>query len=143
VIAVDTNILVAYQRSEYSTHLKACELITGLAESPKSWAIPWPCIHEFIAIITNARIFKKPASPTHALDVVDAILESPSLRLLGEGPGYWDGLRALVMKGHISGPKIHDARIAAICIENGVRCLWTADRDFSRFPSLKCLNPCI
>lgn len=143
MIAVDTNILVAFQRSEYSTHSKAINKITGLAESPESWAIPWPCIHEFMAVITNARIFKKPTSPAHALSVIDALMESPSLRMLGEGPGYWEGFRGLVLKGHISGPKIHDARIAAICIENGVRCLWTSDRDFSRFPGLKCVNPCI
>jgi toxin-antitoxin system PIN domain toxin len=143
VIAVDTNILVAYHRTEYNTHVKAVEVITRLAESPESWAIPWPCIHEFVAVITNARIFKKPTTPAHAVSVVDALMESPSLRLLGEGPGYWDGLRGLVLKGHISGAKIHDARIAAICIENGVRILWTADRDFSRFPALKCVNPCI
>ena len=32
-------------------------------------------------------------------------------------------------------------RIAAICLEHRVHCLWTADRDFTRFPTLKCRNP--
>ena len=36
---------------------------------------------------------------------------------------------------------IHDARIAAICLHNGVTELWTADRDFSRFKPLKTVNP--
>jgi predicted nucleic acid-binding protein len=36
---------------------------------------------------------------------------------------------------------VHDARIVAICLHHGVSELWTADRDFSRFPSLKTRNP--
>lgn len=143
MIAVDTNVLVAFHRTEYPTHSRAKELVTGLAEGWDAWAIPWPCIHEFIAVITNGRIFKKPTTVLQAVSVVDALMDAPSLRLLGEGPGYWLRLRDLVAKGHIAGPKIHDARIAALCLENGVRILWTADRDFSRFPELKCVNPCV
>ena len=142
MIAVDTNLLVAFHRTEYPTHARAQQLITGLAEGWDSWAIPWPCIHEFVAVVTNGRIFVKPTTPTHAAQVIDTLMESPSLRLLGEGPGYWNRLRDLVVKGHIAGAKVHDARIAALCLENGVRQLWTADRDFSRFPALKCVNPC-
>lgn len=143
MIAVDTNILVAFQRAEYPAHPKAVELVTNLAEGTESWAIPWPCIHEFIAIVTNPRIFKRPTPAAGAADAVDALLESPSVRPLGEGPGHWAQLRRLILKGSVVGGRIHDARIAAICVENGVRCLWTADRDFSRFPELKCRNPLV
>ncbi len=38
---------------------------------------------------------------------------------------------------------VHDARIAAICLAHGVSELWTADRDFSRFPELKARNPLV
>jgi predicted nucleic acid-binding protein len=38
---------------------------------------------------------------------------------------------------------IHDARIAAICLQHGVSELWTADRDFSRFPKVKVRNPLV
>jgi len=47
----------------------------------------------------------------------------------------------LLRSSSVRGPQVHDARIAAICLENGVRELWTADRDFSRFPELKTRNP--
>jgi predicted nucleic acid-binding protein len=43
----------------------------------------------------------------------------------------------------IRGPKIHDARIAAICLHHRVKKLWSADRDFSSFPQLACENPLI
>lgn len=61
---------------------------------------------------------------------------------IAEGPGYWETLRSLLSAGGASGPKVHDARIAAICIEHGVTELWTADRDFGRFPALRVRNPC-
>jgi len=35
------------------------------------------------------------------------------------------------------GQAVHDAKIAAICLDHGVRALLTMDRDFSRFPGLK------
>lgn len=41
----------------------------------------------------------------------------------------------------LKGPMIHDARIAAICLSHGVKKLWTCDRDFARFPSLRHENP--
>ena len=51
----------------------------------------------------------------------------------------WD----LLADGKISGPAVHDARIAALCLTHGVRALWTADRDFTRFPRLRTVNPLI
>jgi uncharacterized protein len=43
----------------------------------------------------------------------------------------------------IKGPRIHVARIAALCLHHGVRELWTADRDFSLFPQLTTRNPLV
>ena len=49
-------------------------------------------------------------------------------------------LRELLHTSSIGGARVHDARIAAICLSNGVRELWTADRD-GRFPALRTRNP--
>ena len=141
MIAVDTNILVALHRTEYAHHKAAVRAVTSLAEGHERWAIPWPCIHEFIAVVSNSRIFVRPTEPETALAVVDALIASPMLHLIGEGPGHWEALRRVVLAGQIAGARVHDARIAAICLQHRVTCLWTADRDFSRFPSLKCRNP--
>ena len=66
-----------------------------------------------------------------------------SLHILSESPGYFDKLRNLALAAKLSGPRIHDARIAALCLHHGVRELWTADRDFSAFPQLKTRNPLV
>lgn len=102
MIAVDTNILVACVRTEYPHHDKALEHIRDLAEDSTAWALPWACVHEFLAVVTNPpRIFRVPLAASQAAEV-----------------------------------------IAAICITHGVTELWTADRDFGRFPALRIRNPC-
>lgn len=78
---------------------------------------------------------------TGSLSQVEAWLESPSLALLAESPEHWGELRAQIEAGRITEPWVHDASIAALCFAHGVRELWTADRDFSRFPSLTTVNP--
>jgi hypothetical protein len=78
-----------------------------------------------------------------ALDQIEAWLESPALSLLTESDGHWPELRHLLLAGSIIGPMVHDARIAAICLQHGVRELWTADLDFSRFPQLRTVNPLV
>ena len=141
MIAVDTNILVYAHREDSPWHVQAYTRVGELAEGKSPWAIPWPCIHEFLAISTHPRIYAPPTPVDTAVDQVAAWLESPSLVLLSESEGYWQGLREILTKGMISGPQIHDARIAALCRLHGIRELWTADRDFSRFPTLNLRNP--
>jgi len=143
VIGVDTNLLVYAHREEVSWHEAAYRAVVSLAEGRAPWAIPWACLHEFLAIVTHPRIFAPPTPLARALAQVDAWLESPSLVLLTEGPAYWDTLRALLTAGRIGGAQVHDARVAAVCRDHGVRELWTADRDFSRFPALTVRNPLV
>jgi toxin-antitoxin system PIN domain toxin len=141
VIAVDTNLLVYAHRSDSEWHAAAARCIEDLANARAPWAIPWPCLHEFLAVVTHPRIFMPPSTLDAALEQVTAWLESPSLVLLTEGPSYFSKLSALLTKGRVVGPRVHDARIAAICAEHEVTELLTADRDFSRFPSVTTRNP--
>lgn len=143
MIAVDTNLLVYAHRQDAPLHAAAYRNLAGLAEGPRPWAIPWPCIHEFIGVVTHPRVYMPPTPLDEALDQVAAWVESPSLVLLSETEMYWRRLRRTLEVGRVSGPAIHDARIAAICLHHGVTELWTADRDFSRFPDLKLRNPLV
>jgi uncharacterized protein len=143
LIAVDTNILVYAHREDSPFHTAAAERLSELAEGPAAWAIPWPCIHEFLAIVTHPRIYDPPTPAERALEQVQAWLESPTLVLLAESDEYWSELREQVLTGRASGGRVHDARIAAICRQHGVRELWSADRDFGRFPGLTATNPLV
>jgi len=143
MIAVDTNILVYAHREESPFHKKALACITELSEGRASWAIPWPCIHEFFSIATHPRIYDPPSPIQCVVDQLNAWIESPTLVFLSETPDYWVTLRTMVNSSQVSGPMIHDARIAALCIQYGVTELLTADRDFGRFRELKTRNPLV
>jgi toxin-antitoxin system PIN domain toxin len=143
LIAVDTNLLVYAHRQDSPWHERAVTCVRALAQGAASWALPWPCVHEFLAIVTHERIYA-PATPLpRALEQVAAWLESPTLVMLAENHGYWSVLARLLDQSRSNGPRVHDARIAALCIHHGVRELWSADRDFSRFVELRTLNPLI
>lgn len=141
MIAVDTNILVYAHREDSEWHEAAFTRLAELAQGRATWAIPWPCVHEFLAIVTHPRIFSPPTPLEAALDQVDAWFESPSLVVFAESDGYWSGLREMLKRSRVAGPRVHDARVAAICAQHGVRMLWSADRDFARFPGIKAVNP--
>ena len=141
MIAVDTNVLVYALREESPWHAAATRRLRELAEGSGQWAIPAPCLHEFLAVATHPRIFSPPTPLALAIDFVEALLESPTLVVLSEGEGYWPILHSLVRSSNVAGPKIQDARVAALCLHNRVTELWSADRDFSRFPQLTARNP--
>ena len=141
LIAVDTNLLVYAHRRDADWHASAAKVVRSLAEQREAWAVPWPCLHEFLAIVTHPRIFTPASTLGQAIDQVDAWLESPSVVLLTEAPTHWPTLRVQLEAGRITGPRVHDARVAVLCMSHGVSELWTADRDFGRFPDLVVKNP--
>jgi uncharacterized protein len=140
VIAVDSNLLVYAHRRDSEFHGAAEDALQQLSEGTQQWAIPWPCLAEFYSMATHPRLYDPPSLMEQAVGQIDAWLESPSLILLGE-VAAWSSLRDLLVRSKVTGPRVHDARIAALCIGHGVRELWTADRDYGRFPGLRTHNP--
>ncbi len=141
MIAVDTNLLVYAHREDSEWHGNALGVLLRLANGNQRWAIPWPCVHEFFAIVTHPKIYKKPSTANQATKAIEAWSESERLEFLHESPTYWKTLVKLTLSGKIRGPMIHDARIAAICLDNGATQLLSADRDFSRFGGIDVRNP--
>jgi len=141
VIAIDTNVLVYARRREAPHHERAKELLTDLAEGTRPWALPWPCVYEFLRVVTHPRVFEPPTDLEDALDDLDSLLDSPSLSLLGEGSTHRAHMRRAVQDAGATGNLVHDAHIAALATDHGVSELLTADRDFTRFPFLRVRNP--
>lgn len=141
MIAVDANILVYAHRRDSAFHALAKACLKALAEGSAAWSIPWPCLHEFLAIVTHPRIYTPASSLQQALDQVDAWLASPSVVLLSESEQHWPELKTALTEGHTIGPRVHDARVAALCSQHRVKELWSADRDFSRFGRITVVNP--
>jgi uncharacterized protein len=141
LIALDTNILVYAKRAELIQHDRAEALLHGLAAGARPWALTWTCIYEFLRVVTHPRIFAPPTSLSEAIDGIENLLESSSLRILGEGPGHFGHMRDTLLNGKAAGNLVHDGHIAALLREHGITEIWTADRDFSRFPGLRVVDP--
>ncbi len=143
MIAVDTNLLVYAHREESPVHEAAARSMRGLAAGDVPWSIPWPCVAEFLCVVTHPRLFAPPTAIGIALQAVEEYRKAPSVVFLGEGEEYWTALANAIRGAESRGPAVYDARIAALCIAHGVTELWTADRDYSRFPGLRTRNPLV
>lgn len=136
MIAVDTNVLVHADRVELPLHQKALAALRRLAEDRVVWALPVFCIGEFLRVVSHPRVFDPPTPVLEAMASVEALLRSPSVRLLVPGPAYAELLRSALEMSGATGNVVFDAQIAAVCMEHGATTLLTEDRDFKRFTGL-------
>jgi uncharacterized protein len=140
LIAVDTNILVYATDRNAPEHARALEAMRWLVAQP-SWGLPWIVAGEFYAVLTSPR-WRVPRID-EAVAALDAWIATPGARLLAEPPDQWRRLRSLLLAARPRSGKVHDARIAAVCLAAGVTELWSADRDFSWYPELRVRNPLV
>ena len=143
MIAVDTNVLVYAHRRDSPHHAPALHTLRSLTESGRPWGVPWPCVHEFLAITTHPRIYRPPTPTDDAVRAVTDLLGLEGCRPLDETSDHLAILTDLLSRARTAGPAVHDARIAAICLGHGVDELLTADRDFGAFPALRTRNPLV
>jgi toxin-antitoxin system PIN domain toxin len=141
VQAVDTNVLVYSEIVSTRHHLKARKLLTDLAEGSLPWAIPWPSVYEFVRVVTHPRVFHPSAPLQIVLADLSILLSSPSLILLSETARHLEVMETVIRQSGVTGNLVHDAHIAALCLEHGVTELLTGDRDFLRFSGLRIQNP--
>lgn len=140
--AVDTNVLVYAEIRSSPHHEVARSLLVDLSEGPLPWAIPWPCVYEFLRVVTHPRVYHPPVPLPIALEDLERVFESSSLLLLHETDSHGDWMTKIMKDSGVTGNLIHDAHIAALCLEHGITELITGDRDFSRFQGrLKIQNP--
>ena len=76
MIALDTNLLVYAHRPEMPFHERARQVLTEAVAAPEPVCVPWPCAHEFLAVVSDPRIFRDPTPMDVALDAVRRLLAS-------------------------------------------------------------------
>lgn len=133
MIALDTNIIVYAHRKEMEKHDQALRWLRYLAEGTIPWGLPVFCIGEFMRVVTHKRVFSPPSTPDTASAALDAILSSPTVRILNPGTHYVGLLKMLIQESEVTGNLVFDAQIAAVCREHGIKKLLTDDKDFLRF----------
>jgi toxin-antitoxin system PIN domain toxin len=137
VIGVDTNVLVYAYNEDAPESGSAVAALRELSIGDAAWALPVFVIGEFLRVVTNPRgPMSRPARPNDAMQAVDTLLASPSVRLLMPGRRYLALLRALIADTNPRGNEVFDAQIAAVCLEHGATTVLTNDARFRQFAGI-------
>lgn len=139
MIVLDANILLYAYGTASPQHEKARSCVEELFSGSELVGLPWQTMAAFLRVSTNARVAGA-HSVAEAVNEIEEWLKQPSVRVLAPGDDHWPVFRRMVVEGQASGALVSDAQIAALTIEYG-GVLYTADRDFARFPGLRWKNP--
>ena len=139
---VDTNVLV-YAVSPAAAEHDQCRLaLERWRRGATPWFLTWSIVYEFLRVTTHPRVLARPLRAAQALDVVDALFESRSLQVLVATPRHPQILASVVAEVPLlSGNLVHDAHIATLMREHGIRSIVTRDVAFHRFPFLEVVDP--
>lgn len=140
MILVDSNLLLYAHDEESGLHAAARRWLESTLSSPEPVGFAWVSLLAFLRISTDARILRSPLRMDDAISTVDTWLRQPQVVFLQPEERHWEIFRDLLAVGQIRSRLVMDAHLAALAIEHGA-VLYTHDRDFARFPSLRTADP--
>ncbi len=95
----------------------------------------------YLRIATHPRIFAAPLTPAEALGNILTLLALPHVRAVGEREDFLHAYQHVTANLAVRGNLVPDAHFAAILLQNGVRTLYSKDREFRKFPGLALRDP--
>lgn len=140
-VTVDTNVLLYASDGASPRREAATTLLTSLAAGPGLVYLFWPVIMGYLRIATHPNVFENPLDPAAARANIDQLTSRPHVRCPGEGDNFWRTYQNLAGKDAIRGNLVTDSHIAALMLHHGVSTIYTADRDFRRFPGVTSVDP--
>ena len=140
MILVDANVVLHAYHPRSEKHEPCRVWVEEAFSGMTPVGLPWITIWAFLRISTNPRAFEHPLTIKESRDIVSAWLDAPVARLIEPGEQYWGILSKLLVEAQVSGPLVTDAALAALALEHGAS-VCTTDRDFSRFPGVKSIDP--
>lgn len=139
---VDTNVLVHAVDEGAPFHQPCAEALRRWRVQPGAWFVTWSVLYEFLRVVTHPRRSRRPRALAEAWRFVDALLASPGLRVLVATPRHREVARSVFEETPgLTGNLSHDAHIAILMREHGVRRIYTRDADFFRFSFLEPVDP--
>ncbi len=137
---VDANLLLYASDSSSPFHDRSSALLGQLAQGPEIVYLFWPILMAYLRIATHPSVFAAPLTPAEATGNVERLLALPHVQTPGEDERFWSSYRH-VADASVRGNLVPDAYVVALMHENGVRTIWTHDRDFRRFDSVEVRDP--
>jgi predicted nucleic acid-binding protein len=107
-----------------------------------AWYLTWDIFYEYLRVVTHPRVLRNCWTLDKAWHFIESLLSSPYLGILLPTERHAE-VAAAVFKEipDINGNLIHDAKIAVLMREHGIRRIYTRDTDFHRFPFLETVDP--
>lgn len=137
---IDANLLLYAYHPRADQHEKSREWLEMSLSGRELVRFAWLTLWAFLRIGTNPRVFENPLTIAEAEAAITSWLAQPVAGVLDPGERHREILGETLRQGQATGPLVMDAVLAAIAIEHGAT-ICTTDRDFSRFPSVKWINP--
>ncbi|HUH11508.1 MAG TPA: TA system VapC family ribonuclease toxin [Longimicrobiales bacterium] len=142
MFVVDTNVLIYAANEDAPEHARCRELVEGWRAAGGPWYTTWGILYEFVRVVTHPRVLERPWSGDAAYGFVEALLATPSHRVLVETERHAAVARTVLDEiPAVRGNLVHDFHTAVLMREHGVRTVYTRDADFHRFPSLEVVDP--
>lgn len=142
MFVVDTNVLVYAADADAPEHGPCRAALEEWRKGPTPWYLSWSIVYEFLRVVTHPRVLRRPFESAGALAFVAAMLASTSVAILTETPRHGEILSEVVDEvALLSGNLYHDAHIAVLMREHGVRSIVTRDTGFHRFDFLEVIDP--
>jgi toxin-antitoxin system PIN domain toxin len=138
---IDANLLLYASDEASPLHARAVELIDEMALGPEIVYLFWPTIMAYLRIATHPAVFDTPLSQAEARANIEALLDVPHVQTSGESQHFWARYREIAEDVRPWGNLVPDAHLAALMLENGIRTIWTRDRDFRKFPGITVRDP--
>lgn len=140
MIVIDVNLLIYAHNSASGSRAIAREWLEQRLSAAEPVGFPWAVIHAFLRLTTGHAVLPHPLDMATATSIVTDWLSASNARTIEPGPRYWSIFRELLKSAHVTGKLVSDAHLAAVTIEYEA-ILYSADRDFRRFPGVHVINP--
>ena len=138
---VDVNILLYASDARTPLHGKATEFLARCAANREVFCLAWVTVMSYLRMSTHPAIFARPLTHDEALRNVEALLNLPHCRAIGEEDGFWEAYCKVTAEVPTRGNLVPDAQLASILLGHGVTTIYTHDRDFRKFPFLDVRDP--
>jgi uncharacterized protein len=138
---LDTNVLLYASDTTSPFHGRALDVVEEFAAGPDLVYVFWPVVTAYIRIATHPAVFDQPLSLEAAATNIETLIARPHVRTPGEETGFWDLYRAVTADAGARGNLVADAHLVALMRQNGVRTIWTHDRDFRKFDGIAVRDP--
>lgn len=140
MILVDANLLVYAHVQSFDQHERARTWLDDRLNGTARVGLPWPSLLSFLRLVTNPRIFERPASTRAAWNQIEEWLDCETAWIPAPTERHREVLAGLIGATNPRANLIPDAHLAALALEHGLF-LASTDGDFARFPGLRFENP--